>query len=340
MAALSDLVDPDIASAVDAPFLGGTLALHSALEDAFTNRDLQVLERFALVLSEGYQRLQDADRHRQAEELLEQQRLRAMQSERLRSLGEMAAGVVHELVQPLNSISTTTEDLYLRLLEGREVDRGDLQEMIQDEIAVIGRMMEIIEDLRRFSRDSAGEPHVPVSVTEAVRASLQMVGKHLSGTGLEVEVELAEDLPRVLGQQRQLQQVVLNLLTNARDAVAERQQAARAGALPPDSGWRPRITIRTAMEQESAEVLLEVQDTGSGIPIDVLPRIFEPFFTTKDAERGTGLGLSITRSIVQDHGGDISGANLAEGGAVFRVRLPALTPGDGAVSLLSSDEVI
>ena len=239
---------------------------------------------------------------------LEQQLLR---SARLISMGEMAAGVAHELNQPLGAISTTVADVGLRLRDGVSLSPEELQEMMQHATAMVARMKESIEQLRVFSRDTSQAPAEAVSVNDAVQASQRLLGTQLKSHGIDLHLDLGEGLPPVVGPPNQLEQVFLNLFSNARDALDE-----------VDGGRDKGIWARTRFDEARDEVVAEVEDSGAGIDAEHEDRVFEPFFTTKDAARGTGLGLSISEAIVRNHGGELT-CEAREGiGARFRMRLP------------------
>ena len=239
---------------------------------------------------------------------LEQQLLR---SARLVSMGEMAAGVAHELNQPLGGISITVADVYLRLRDGLSLSTEELQEMMQHASAMVKRMKGTIEDLRVFSRDTSQAPPVTFSVNEAIHASLRLMGTQLDSHGIALHLELAQNLPPVMGPPHQLEQVFFNLLANARDALDESE------------GRRDKeIRVRTRFEADRQQLVAEVEDNGPGIDSAHTDQVFEPFYTSKDAARGTGLGLSISYAIVKNHGGELICEGRPGAGARFRVRLP------------------
>lgn len=239
--------------------------------------------------------------------------MQLLQSARLVSLGQLAAGVAHELNQPLGGISATAEDYYLRLEEGIGATEDQIKASFKRILDMVARMSHTVEHLRVFSRDTTREPGYPVQVNGIIHSSLDIIGTQLKNHGILVELDLADSLPEVIGQPFQLEQVFLNLLGNARDALDARVSHAQAGK---------RIAIRTRVR--NAWVVVEVADNGTGILPEHQKRIFEPFFTTKSAEKGTGLGLSITYAIVKNHGGDITSTSTPGQGTAFRVVLPAI----------------
>src|SRR5712671_5744319 len=259
------------------------------------------------------------------EDVTEQQALETqlVQSEKLAAVGQLVSGVAHELNNPLTSIAGLSEFLLEQKELGKK-DRGHLQ-VIQEQAERAGR---IVRNLLTFARKGAAE-RIPVDLNDVIRRTLSLTSYDLKLKDIQVERELSGALPDVFGDRHGLQQVVLNLVTNAAHAVAEN---------PRD---RPReITVSTWFD---GQVHLRVADSGPGISDETAQSVFTPFFTTKEPGKGTGLGLSITYSIVESHGGQITlEPRGPRGGAAFRVDLPpapadavrpALTPAHGTPSV-------
>ena len=246
------------------------------------------------------------------EDVTEQQALETqlLQSEKLAAVGQLVSGVAHELNNPLTSITGLSEFLLEQKELGKK-DRGHLQ-VIHEQAERAGR---IVRNLLTFARKGSSE-RVPVDLNDVIRRTLSLMTYDLKLKEISVERELSGALPEVLGDRHGLQQVVLNLVTNAAQAVAENpRERAR------------EISVSTWYD---GQVHLRVADTGPGIPDEVLQSVFTPFFTTKEPGKGTGLGLSITYSIVESHGGQITiEPRNPRGGAVFRVDLPP-APADAA----------
>lgn len=226
-----------------------------------------------------------------------------IQSEKLASLGTLAAGVAHELNQPLMLIRGYAQRLLSRE-SGNGPNAREQIEIIEEETT---RMMKIIRHLKDFSRKSTGE-YQEVDVNAVIQSSFALLAEQLRLHELEVRLDLGHTLPRVWGDPIQLTQVFVNIITNARDALDE----VGGGALV--------VRSRSANEN-SVEVSFE--DTGPGISPEILPRIFDPFFTTKAVGSGTGLGLSIALGLVQAHGGKINVESESGRGARFTVVLGA-----------------
>ena len=253
--------------------------------------------------------------------LLEEQREQAMQADHLQALGEMAAGVAHELNQPLNGIRLFTEGTLFGLKSGMDLPQEELIDTCEDIVAQVDRMTTIIEHMRTFARDTTEEEAALFQVREVVEDALKLIGAQLKVHGIDVRVGLADDLPTCRGWPFQMEQVLLNLLTNARDALDERRARIQAGEEEGVDSWLPVVEIGT-IQKESGWVRLEVSDTGGGIPEKVLPRIFEPFFTTKEVGKGTGLGLALARTTVERQGGRLEIDNRPGEGVTFAVVLP------------------
>ena len=240
-----------------------------------------------------------------------------IQSAKLASIGELVSGVAHELNQPLMVIRANAQ-LLTRTFEGT----GAFSDSQRQPLALIDantkRMMNIINHLRTFSRQ-AKEEFAHVDVNKTIEGCLLMVGEQLRLRNIDLKLELMEDIPKIAGNATQMEQVVLNLTTNARDAIEDLGTGQdRAGAIKV-------VTGVFGKEKEWVEIL--VRDTGKGISGNNLDRIFEPFFTTKDLGRGTGLGLSISYGIIKDHGGEIEVAETGAEGTTFRIRLPVSKSG-------------
>lgn len=231
------------------------------------------------------------------EELKKRQKQQQLlvQKSRLESIGELAAGIAHEINQPLVSISLGLDNILLKMNAGR-LPSGYLKEKINTIFADIERIRQIINHVRIFSRDQGVTQKERVDMNEVVHNALSMVAIQYKQRGIVLVTDLAEKCC-TLGNKYRLEQVLLNLISNARYAVAERIKKTK------QKDYQMRILIRTSVNEKN--ILLEVEDNGTGIQPKHLPHIFEPFFTTKDVEKGTGLGLSIIYGIIRDLDGNI-----------------------------------
>lgn len=247
-----------------------------------------------------------------------------VQTAKLATLGEMAAGLVHELSQPLNIMRLTAEGALLFIERGKATPDWQAQQFqqIADQAQ---RTAEIIDDIRIFSRRDTS----PVQVFDALAAVAAAVGVlegQLRPDDIALEADLSGGPVLVRGRPVQLEQVVMNLLSNAHHALKEKRERDA-----PNSAWVARITV--SARRTGCSVVITVADSGPGIPPAVRARIFEPFFTTKEAGRGTGLGLSVSFGIISAMGGRLEVTDQPGGGACFAISLPIDQDG----TLASSD---
>lgn len=243
-----------------------------------------------------------------------------IQASKMATLGEMATGVAHELNQPLAVIKTASRFFVKKIRAGQEIAPEVLAAMAEEIDSHVDRASRIINHLREFGRKSEHALE-PVSLNEVLRRTAEMFSQQLKSRGIEIVWDLEEDLPPVLAEANRLEQVFINLLINARDAIEE-----RVAAHPHRKGSKK---IFVSSRRAGGQVLARVEDTGTGIPAAILARIFEPFFTTKKVGKGTGLGLSISYQIVRDFGGTIRAESAPGEGAAFVVELPAGQEGTG-----------
>jgi PAS domain S-box-containing protein len=234
-------------------------------------------------------------------EALQQQVIR---SERLATLGQLAAGVVHELNNPLTSITVYAEYL-VRKLAAQGAEEPDLEKLRRIG-ASAQRILRFSRDLVQYARPS-GRDLEPVDLAGVVRQSVSICEHLVERGGIALTVEVDPELPVVRAVSGQLEQVLINLVTNAVHAVENGGQ----------------VVVRAQVDSPST-VLLEVADSGPGVPDEDRDKIFEPFFTTKSDGKGTGLGLPIVRNIVEQHRGEIRVERSDLGGAAFRVILPIM----------------
>jgi C4-dicarboxylate-specific signal transduction histidine kinase/ligand-binding sensor domain-containing protein len=230
-------------------------------------------------------------------------------AEKLAAVGELIAGVAHEINNPLTGIVGLSE---LLLRENKENLDEDTKKDLKSIFESSERIKKIVANLLRFARRGA-PMRKDVSINELLDRVISIRDYEMNVRNVELKKNYQLDLPLVMADPSQLEQVFLNLITNAEYAIHDHQQ--KAGTL----------TIATSVVPDNSggeTVVIEFSDTGTGIPIDVLPKLFNPFFTTKGVGKGTGLGLSTSYGIIKGHGGEIYGGNRAEGGAVFTVKLP------------------
>ncbi len=227
-----------------------------------------------------------------------------VQSEKMAAFGQLGAGIAHEVKNPLAGILGCAQ-IAVKKAEPGTVIHTNLQ-LIEKETK---RCKSIIDNLLRFARQEKAFLE-PIGVNAVVEDAAAIVDHQLEMNQVRLETDLAPGLPAVLGSSNQLQQVLMNLMINAQQAM---------------EGAPGIVTVRTR-KTESGGVEIRVQDTGPGIPKEIADRIFEPFFTTKPSGKGTGLGLSVSFGIVKDHGGEIAVESIPGRGATFVITLPSHAP--------------
>jgi PAS domain S-box-containing protein len=237
-----------------------------------------------------------------------EQETQLTQASKMATLGEMATGIAHELNQPLNVIKVGADFFNKMISRDREISNEQLRQVSTNISEQVDRATSIINHLREFGRKSDFGLYL-VDLNEPIRGVFTLLGQQLKVRSIEVELNLEENLPKILADKNRLEQIFLNLVTNARDAMEERE-----------AGAARRLAITT--RRENGRVTALVSDTGMGIPERLREKIFEPFFTTKGAGEGTGLGLSITYSLVKDFKGNIEVDSIPGEGTTFRVSFP------------------
>ena len=224
---------------------------------------------------------------------------------RLTSLGIMAAGIAHELNQPLNTIRVITDGFLFGRQKEWELDPDELYESLEMISRQVLRMSEVIQNIRNFAREDRDQTCMDVNVNEAVNNVFSMIGRQLEAHNIRVQKVLPKNLPTIKTDINRLEQVIMNLVVNARQALDTCRHDSRT------------LWVKTGTRNEC--VYIEVGDNATGISEDLIGRIFDPFFTTKDVGQGTGLGLTISQSIVSEFKGRIDAFNNDSGGATFIV---------------------
>lgn len=236
-----------------------------------------------------------------------------IQASKMATLGEMATGVAHELNQPLSVIKTVSSFFVKKIEHDEELVRDTLHKMLMKVDGNVDRATKIINHMRQFARKSDMDLD-KLQVNEVLERSFEIFSQQLKVRGIEVVWDVQDDLPKIKADPGRLEQVFINLLINARDAIEDRW--SRMGREDADD----RIEIMTRLQQD--QVVVKVIDTGIGIPEKILGKLFEPFFTTKEVGKGTGLGLSISYGIVKDCGGEIEATSTEGKGACFTLYFP------------------
>jgi histidine kinase len=240
-----------------------------------------------------------------------------IQASKMKSLGEMSAGIAHELNQPLNAIKMGSDFLCMMVERNRDEEifcpPEHLRDVVMEISTQVDRAAEIINTLRSFGR-KAELVTERMDIHKPINAVFTLLVRQFELDNICMDIQLAETIVPIMAHDNRLQQVFFNLVTNARDAIIEKKERM------PDS-QAGKIIIRTY--QDADWVVAEVEDDGIGIVDGVRDKIFEPFFSTKESSIDMGLGLAITYGIVKDYGGKIELISRAGGGAKFRLRFPA-----------------
>ena len=229
---------------------------------------------------------------------------------RLTSLGIMAAGIAHELNQPINTIRVVTDGFLFGRDEGWSLDVDEFYEGMEMISSQVRRISEVIRNIRNFARGDLEQEFEDVDVNRTIENVFSMIGRQFEAHGITVHKKLTNVLPSVKAHANQLEQVIMNLLVNARQA------------LDGCNHGRKELWITTNKNTQS--VYIEVIDNAIGIPDHSIDKIFDPFFTTKEVGQGTGLGLTISKSIIRELNGTIEVFNNKLGGATFLITLPTL----------------
>ncbi len=237
-----------------------------------------------------------------------------IQAGKMSTLGEMATGVAHELNQPLSAIQIGTDFFRNMIREGKTIPDSDLalvSEQIADQVA---RAVGIINHMREFGRKSDLDGQ-PIDINEPIEGVFTLLSRQLEVRGIDIVLELEEGLPRVFADSNRLEQVFIDLVINARDAMESKKTNA--------FGAPSKNVLTVKSQSKDNQVVVTINDTGNGIPHDIRDKIFEPFFTTKEVGGGTGLGLSISYGIVKDYNGTIEVDSEEAKGSTFTVSFPA-----------------
>ncbi len=228
-----------------------------------------------------------------------------IQSHKMRAIGTLTAGVAHELNNPLNNITLTA---HMLLEDYGVLSDDDRKEMVQDIVSESKRSTNIISNLLDFARES-GSQLEPLELKQLLEDTINLAVNQIKLSGISIEFQATDNLPRIHGDSQQLRQVFLNLILNAIDA-SSKGSVIKVIVLPAD---------------EPNFVAVKIIDNGKGIPEHILGSIFDPFFTTKEKGKGTGLGLSVSQGIVVKHGGKIRVSSMVDQGTTFTVTLPVTT---------------
>jgi signal transduction histidine kinase len=293
----------------------GLVALTLELEQRVDERTAELLEaqqelrRTNTELIQLTMELEDRVERRTLELQAKNEEVRTMsqqlwQAAKLATMGELAASIAHELNNPLATVSLRVESLLMRIPEG---PNHDALGVVAQEVE---RMSDLVANLLQFSRRT-GQQVSTLDVHEEIEKTLELIHHHLRKHGIEVMRDFVSPPPMVIADRQQIRQLFLNLFANATDAM-------------PGGGC---LTVRIVPAQRNGQLTIEVIDSGSGIPPEVLPRVMDSFFTTKPEGKGTGLGLAICRRIVQEHHGnlELESEGVPGRGTTVRISLPCVS---------------
>ncbi len=246
-------------------------------------------------------------------------RAQAIATAKLATLGEMATSLAHELNQPSATIALAADIAAAELDHGGEAQRRSARRRLEEIAVQTTRLRDVVDHFGIFGRTGSAE-NGPVCLAAAIRGAVAISGAMLKTAGIRAAVDVPEGLPLVCGELVALEQVLMNLMVNARDAMRGKDQPKRC------------IELTGRHDVDNKQVVLTVRDHGTGVPPAVLDRVFEPFYTTKPIGEGTGIGLSISYGTIRGFGGSIGIANHPDGGAIVTVRLMEAAPGAMPVS--------
>ena len=290
----------------------------------FTTQNLILRARFDeserqhdLLAAKNLQLKEEIQKRQEAEEELKAQRTLRMRSDRLRSQGEMAAGIAHELNQPLVGVRGFAELILHGMDSGLEVSKEVIRSNIGTIVEQADRMVHIINHVRLFARDADSVETSIVDLNNVVRSGTSMLMAQFNSHGLLLENDLSPHALPIKVNPYSVEEVIFNLLSNARHTLGEKKETA-------GDDYRPCVRIITGKTTVTGKdvVTLKIADNGTGIPGHTAEKIFDPFFTTKDPDKGTGLGLSICKSIVESFGGQIQFDTVENEGTSFEIVFP------------------
>ena len=238
-----------------------------------------------------------------------------IQASKMTTLGQMAAGIAHEINQPLNVIQVCA-DFFIKMVErGQEIDKVDLVSLANDIASNVQRASGIIQHMRDFARQSE-VTRTKVCINDPIRDVFKVLGHQLKIHKVQLQLDLDPDIPLIMADHNRLEQVFINLVTNALDAMDEKS------SLPEHKNAEKLLAIKSFTE--GGKVVVTVTDTGVGMSPEVIAKLFEPFFTTKKVGKGTGLGVSISYGIIRDYHGVIDIDSQVGEGTAFTLRFPAI----------------
>jgi signal transduction histidine kinase len=317
---------------VDVPFAQGTLAVSSTEPEAFSERDLDVLRDMGSIMSEGFGRFQDLQKLEQRNRELtaelghvqeEQQRRLVLEgqlfrAQKMEAVGEFTAGIAHNFNNMLQGVM-------FNLQLAMQDPSSDLKTILQESYSAAAKTADMVRQLLVFSRQSSAQKN-PVDAPTLLQGIVDICRK-IFDRQIAIVIEASDNLPAILGDSQQLEQVILSLLLNSRDALEESSDGTPTIRLTVDvKTIDPAAALPHIDARPGTYIRISVTDNGAGMDAKTCERVFDPFFTTKPVDRGTGLGLSTAYAMVQQHEGWIECASQKGKGSTFTLFLPATAP--------------
>jgi len=250
--------------------------------------------------------IRDISQRRQAEQ-------QQIQTERMASLGEMATGIAHEINQPLNNISFGLENLFAEISKHPELDLEYLEKKNKRIFDSVDRITYIIDHIRTFSRGQTDVMKTSFSINDSIRNGVSMISEQFKQKGIDLVLTLDDSIPTIHGNTYQFEQVILNLLLNAKDAIVEKMQKFSTDG---------EKAIKILSYQKKNTIFIEVTDSGIGMTPGIMNQVMFPFYTTKESGKGTGLGLSISLGIIKELNGTIEVESHYTTGTTLRIIIP------------------
>ena len=295
--------------------------VHLTRNSLYRNRELKIS---AEIITKMNQELERRIEERTSE--LDTMQVQLIQTSKLATLGEMSAGLAHEMNQPLAGISLTST-YFRKAHDLKRLNDEDFIDGLDDIDGCVKRMSKIIQHIRTFARqDTLAFENVDINAT--IDSALSLLNEQLRLHEIQVEKEFAEDLPEIEGEPYQLEQVWINHIGNARDAIDEKLGKIKDGTLENNTDDKQVITIATRYDAITNQIIVAFTDTGMGMTAEVREKIFIPFFTTKEVGKGMGLGMSICYGIINNHKGKIAVVNAPDERTRIEISLPLATSDD------------
>ncbi|MEI6438261.1 MAG: response regulator [Candidatus Omnitrophota bacterium] len=297
------------------------ISLKKAVENINLNRDRLYRNRELKITSEIIAKMNE-DLERRIDERskeLSQTQAQLFQTSKLATLGEMSAGLAHEINQPLGGIALVCASIKKSIERGKSSNEMVLKDVADIEKS-IQRITRVINHIRTFARQDTMK-FMDVDIVSTIDSALTLMGEQLRLHSIEIVLEFQNDLPKINGEFFQLEQVWINFLSNARDAMDEKEIRIKDGRLPAGP-YQKKLTISVAVAGDGQGLRIAFADNGIGVSDEFKKRVFEPFFTTKEVGKGSGLGLSITYGIIESHKGKLDLESVQGEGATFIVTLP------------------